>query len=122
LKLRVAQIALVINALLASTAAVGLLIGRLPHADESPLLARMAGARELSGVIILLLVASRLRRDPWLILFALIFVGCNLANSVAEFVVSRDPRGLAPLTVEAIFFTTYAAFFANRPAGEPSTS
>jgi hypothetical protein len=108
--LRATRVMLALNALLASTAAIGLLTGRLPPASEHPSLARGMGTRELAGVVILALVAKWLPRDRTLIAFPMIFVGFNLANSIFEVAVARDMGRVGSLVVEAFFLSAYVAF------------
>ena len=110
--MRVTQIALAINALLASIAAVGYLTGLFPHASEQPFLARGMGTRELAGALITSVVAMRLRRDSSLIALPMIFVGLNLIHHGYETALSGSTEHLPPLVVEAIFLSVYAAFVA----------
>jgi hypothetical protein len=50
------------------------------------------------------------------VLLAAAFVLCNLADSVYEFVASRDASNLAPAVPEAIFLALYSVFIAvHRP-------
>jgi hypothetical protein len=108
---------MVINALLAGLAAVGMASGLAPRAAEHPYWARHAADRELAGAIVLAFVARRLVRDPSLIVLAMAFVGLNLTESILEIALSRNPSDAAPLVPEAIFFFTYALFFARRREG-----
>ena len=93
---RVTQIALLLNAVMATIAAAGFAAGTLPHAAAQPIMARRAAAGELAGALIFVLVARRLRVD-----------------SVYELVVSGDRSDLAPLVVEGIFLSIYAAYAAS---------
>lgn len=108
--LRVAQIALVFNAALASVAGVGYATGFLPHAAEQPTLARRVAAGELAGAFLFVLVAIRLGRSSFLILPALGFVFCQLGASLYEVLTRADPNDLPPLFVEGLFFSIYLVY------------
>jgi hypothetical protein len=107
---RVAQVALVLNAALATIAGAGFLAGELPHSAEEPTLARRAGLTHFAGAFIMLFVARRVRRDAALIVLPVAFVLCNLADSVYERLVLGDPSYLAPMIVEAALLSIYALF------------
>ena len=111
-QLRVTRVVLGINAFIAGLAALGMLSG-VARAAEHPYWARHAADREFAGALILAFLARRLPRDPGLIAVAMAFVGCNLAETIFEVALSRQPSEAAPLIPEAIFFTTYAIFFAR---------
>jgi hypothetical protein len=120
LHLRITRVVLVINAFLAGTVALGMLFGLAPRAAEHPYWARHTADRELAGALILAFLAKRLPRDPGLIVVAMLFVGCNLAESIFEFALSHNASEAAPLVPETIFFTTYAIFFARWRAPIPA--
>jgi hypothetical protein len=111
LQLRGTRIVLGINAFLAGTVALGMLSGLAPRAAEHPYWARHTADRELAGALILAFLAKWLPRDPGLIVLAMLFVGCNLAESVFELALSHQATDAAPIVPEAIFFTAYTIFF-----------
>jgi len=109
---RVTQIALVLNAVLHGTASIGMALGLGPHAAEEPHMGRRAAAAGLAGAFMLAFVGKRLRHDARLIVMPLVFVLCNLADTVYEFLSSRDPNNLAPAVPETIFVVVYSLFAA----------
>jgi hypothetical protein len=111
------QIALALNALLASTAALGFLSGLMPRVSESPFLGRHAGTRELAGVLVMLLTARWLRSDSRLIAFPIIFVGLNFLHSLTELALSRNPLDLPPAIVEGTFVALYIRFALRNRGG-----
>ena len=113
---RVTQVALFLNAALHGTASVGMALGLGPHAADQPNMARRAAAAGVAGAFMLAVVARRLRRDPYLILMALVFVACNLAATVWEYVATHSPNNLAlaPAIPESTFLIVYSAFVASR--------
>ncbi len=112
--MRVARVALFLNAAAASAAVVGMVAGLAPYAAEHPILARKVADRELAGVFVMLFVAIRLRRDPSLIVLPLVFVFLNMADSLYEFALRRTGDNLAPLVFEATFVSIYLVFFASQ--------
>jgi len=117
--MRLAQVALLLNAAMAAIAGIGFVAGFAPHAAEHAVLARRVAAGELAGAFIFAFTATRLRKDARLIALPMAFVFFNLVVSIYEFAVRRTTGDLAP-AVEGIFFSIYAAFFAaNLRHGQP---
>jgi hypothetical protein len=119
-QLRVTRVVLGVNAFLAGTVALGMFFGLAPRAAEHPYWARHTADRELAGALILAFLAKRLPRDPGWIVLAMVFVGCNLAESIFELALSHNASEAAPLVPEAIFFTTYTIFFARWRGAAPA--
>jgi uncharacterized membrane protein len=107
---RVTQIALTLNSTAAAIAAIGFVIGSVPHAAEYPLLARRVAAGELAGAFVFVFVAMRLRRNPSLIVLPIAFVLFNLVDSIYEYVASSNPNDLPPMIVEAVFLSIYSVY------------
>lgn len=105
---RVTQIALLLNAAMATIAAVVFVLGAAPHAAEEPTLARIVAAGHVSGAFMLVFVALRVRRDASLIALPIAFVFCNLVAHVHELLVRRDTTDLPPLVVETLFLSIYS--------------
>jgi hypothetical protein len=109
---RVTQLALFLNAVLHGAASVGMALGLGPHAAAEPHMGRRAAAAGVAGAFMLGFVGKRLRREPRLIVMPLVFVLCNLADTVYEFLSSRDPSNLAPALPETTFLLVYSFFAA----------
>jgi hypothetical protein len=114
--MRVTQVALLLNAALATVAGIGFIAGALPHAADAPNLAHRVGAAELAGAFIMIFVATRLRRDASLLVLPAAFVVCNLVASIHEVATSRAASDLPPLLVEALFVAIYTTFFVRSRA------
>lgn len=121
LLMRVAQIGMVINALMATIATLGFVGGFVPHAEESPILARRVAAGEFAGALIMLIVSRRLRREPSLIVLPLVFVFWQVVCSAYDISVTGKKDELPPLMVETVFFVIYAAFFTKYPGARVAT-
>jgi hypothetical protein len=106
---RATRIALWLNALAASTATVAMALGLLPPASEQRVMARRAAAGEFGGVLVMVLVALRLTRDPTLIVLPMAFVACQVVCSVYDLAVGVGQW--APLVVEGLFLSIYIAYF-----------
>jgi hypothetical protein len=102
---RVAQIALVVNAILHMTGALGMFV---EHSAEP--IARRVLAAGIASVVMFLLVAKRLPTDPALVALPLAFVVSNLGATIADFASTQKPSALAPVAPEAIFTAIYAVF------------
>jgi len=104
------QVVLVINAVMATIATIALAFGFAPFAAEQPVMARRAAAGEFAGALILAFVATRLGRDPSLIVVAMVFVACQLFSSAYELIVHGTKGALAPFVLEAIGLGFYAVY------------
>ncbi len=113
LRTRFTSGALVLNAILHGTASVGMALGIGPHTADQPNMAWRAAAAGLAGAFMLGFVATRLRRDPALIVMPLVFVACNLIATLHEFLASGEQASLPPAIFETSFLLVYA-FFASR--------
>jgi hypothetical protein len=107
---RVAQIALLANALAHGIAIVGMAAGFLPHAADEPFMARRAAAAGLAGIIMMVMVSRRLTRDAGLIAFPIAFTLFNLAATAVDFVATGDPENIPPAVFETTFFSIYCAY------------
>lgn len=117
---RVTRVALVVNAVAHGSGTIGMAIGLGPHAAEQPNMGRRAAAAGVAGVFMMGYVAKRLPESASLIALPIVFVLCNLIDSIYEFVASGDPHHLAPAVVEGTFLAIYSAYaFAWR---RPSTA
>jgi hypothetical protein len=108
--MRFTRVALYINALLHGTANIGMALGLGPHAAEEPNMGRRAAAAGIAAAFMLVFVATRLGRDPFLILMPLVFVFCELSATLYDLASSRDASNLAPAVPEATFLILYALF------------
>ena len=113
--IRVAQVALVLNALLATVAATRFAFGFEPHAiNEAAIMARRAAAGEFAGALAFLVVARRVGHDPTLLVLPALIVASQLADSAFEFVARNEVRDVAPLIAEATFLFIYVVTLALR--------
>ena len=119
-RLRVAQVALLLNAAAHGAASVGMALGLDPHAALEPVMARRAAAAGFAAVVMLGFVARRLRSQPSLIVLPMAFVVCNLAASLIALLGHGDRASLAPALFEATFLAIYAVFAARRPTAAPA--
>ena len=107
---RLAQIVLVVNAVMATIAALALAFGFAPFAAEQPVMARRAAAGEFAGAVILAIIATRLPRDPSLINVAIAFVACQLLSSGYEWFKHGTTGALVPFLMEAAALSFYIIF------------
>ena len=104
---RVAQIAMIVNAVLHAIGTVGMGMG--PHAPERAIFGRLVAAA-VAAAVMFVFAAKRLARDPAIVALPLSFVLCNLAATLGDFATSHDTRALSPLLPEATFLAIYSAF------------
>ncbi|HUS65341.1 MAG TPA: hypothetical protein VMZ28_12390 [Kofleriaceae bacterium] len=109
LALRVQQAALLLNGATAAIVGTGFIVGYIPHATAQPIMARKAAACFYAAAVLLTFVAANVRRYPLLMVPALAFVSCNLADSVYEWAVLGDKEYLPPTVIEAVLLAVYLA-------------
>jgi hypothetical protein len=107
---RIAQISMIVNAILHSVGSLGMALGFAPHAAEQALMGRRAAAAGFAAIVMFVFVSRRLRRDPALVALPLAFVFCQLTATVVDFLTSHEASALAPIVPETIFLSIYCAF------------